>query len=44
MRSGRPEPLRRACSQAVIPRLGCTGLCPRLSLIISQALGQSGLG
>ena len=44
MRSGRPEPLGRACSQAVTPRLGCTRMCPRPSLITSWALCQSGLG
>ena len=45
MRSGRPEPLGRACSQAVTPRLGCTRPYPQPpSLITLQALGQSGLG
>ena len=44
-RSGCPEPLGRACSQAVTPRLGCTRPYPQpLSLITLQALGQSGLG
>ena len=28
-RSGRPEPLGQACSQAVTLKLGCTGLCPQ---------------
>lgn len=29
MRSGRPEPLGQACSQAVTLKLGCTGLRPQ---------------
>lgn len=44
MRSGHPEPLGRACSQAVTPSWAAPGRTLSPSLITSRALGQSGLG